>query len=596
MTQPSPAGAPKPRPGNLVTAGLLVSLLALLAAALVTTAGAQGPRRNTPLIQDWSHRHVIFPNNPNRPMSLGGPQGNIRAWLAWLQRNAWAFQVSTSVAPSPSRPPVSLFPNRPQNKGFKTDWAMSLGSNTAGNGVAQNMYPAKFTWDVAAPPECTKDFVVFPINSTPAPGPGGQANIVAFNQLYRGPGGTGTCPGGSTPDTLWAYQVGVGRIKTSPALLYDSNGTKVAFVESRTSSAIFHVLTWMSGEGTLTSPAVPGENPGSTSSIRSVTYATASGANATNTRSSPFVDYDNDVVYVGADDGYLYKISPVFGAGNFNVQSVLVTSGAQLTGPVYDFDHSIVFVSDGAIVKAYSSSLAPLGQVSLAPLASNGISDTPVLDVTNHLLYVVTKTNVSSTNAAIVQIHYNPPNPPSSFFDTPVSGNIGATGGNPLHTGAFDNSYYGNINQGTLYVCGNRGVLWPTATSLYAFTFIGGVMQTTPLNDPNLGREGQCSPMTEFYNPNTPPLEPKDMLFVGHTGESWIQMWDITTRITNSTTTPKRGTEASGGSSGIVVDNYSTAAQASSIYFGTLGVARSPCKVNGTDKICAVKLTQLTLE
>jgi len=584
MTQPSQPGAPKPRPGKLVTAGLLASLLALLAAALVTTAGAQGPRRNTPLIQDWSHRHVIFPNNPNRPMALGGPQGNIRAWLAWLQRNAWAFQVSTSVAPSPSRPPVSLFPNRPQKKGFRTDWAVSLGSGTAGGGVAQNMYPAKFTWDVAATPECTKDFVVFPINSTPG---SGQANIAAFNNLYRGSGST-WCGTDLTPTTMWAYKIGEGPIKTSPALLYDSNGTKVAFVESRTRSAIFHVLTWVSGEGTVTSPLIP-EGNGSQASIRSVTYATASGANATNTRSSPFVDYDSDVAYVGADDGYLYRISPVFGAGVFNVQSVLVSSGALLTGPVYDFDHSIVFVSDGTNVKAYSSSLTLLGTVT--PSASNGISDTPVLDVTNHLLYVVTKTNVSSTNAAIVQIPYT--TPPSFSFGTPVSGNIGSKDGNALHTGAFDNSYYGNINQGTLYVCGNRGVSWPTATSLYAFTFTAGVMQTTPLNDPNLGREGQCSPMTEFYNPNTGLLDPKDMLFVGHTGESWIQMWDITTRITSSTTTPKKGTEASGGSSGIVVDNYSTAAQASSIYFGTLGVARSPCEAN---KICAVKLTQLNLE
>ncbi len=206
MTQPSPAGAPKPRPGNVVTAGLLVSLLALLAIVLVSTAGAQGPRRNTPLIQDWSHRHVIFPNNPNRPMTLAGPI-DPRAWLAWLQRNAPGFQVSGAQAPSPARPPVSLFPNRPVKKGFKTDWAMSLGSTNAGGGVAQNMYPAKFTFDVISAPSCTNDFVVFPINSTPAPGPTGQANIIAFNNLYRGSDSI-WCGTDLTPTTMWAYRVG----------------------------------------------------------------------------------------------------------------------------------------------------------------------------------------------------------------------------------------------------------------------------------------------------------------------------------------------------------------------------------------------------
>jgi len=47
-----------------------------------------------------------------------------------------------------------------------------------------------------------------------------------------------------------------------------------------------------------------------------------------------------------------------------------------------------------------------------------------------------------------------------------------------------------------------------------------------------------------------------------------------------------------GGTSGIIVDNASSQPQASSIYFGTLGVSDSPCV---TGKVCAVKLTQSNL-
>jgi hypothetical protein len=583
MTQPSPAGAPKPRPGNLVTAGLLVSLLALLAIALVTTAGAQGPRRNTPLIQDWSHRHVIFPNNPNRPMSLGGPI-DPRAWLAWLQRNAPGFQVSGAQAPSPVRPPVSLFPNRPVKKGFKLDWAVSLGSTDAGNGVAQNMYPAKFSFDVISAPSCTDDFVVFPVNLANAT----RANIVAFNNLYRGSGST-WCGTDLTPTTMWAYRTATGSIygpvSTSPALSLD--GKKVAFVESRGSSSIFHVLTWAAGEGTVEAPATPGTGG---SSILSVTYAPIN----SNERSSPFVDYANDAAYVGANNGVLYKITPVFGVGTpAVVAQITVTSLQHLTGPVRDPLTGIVFVSDDTNVKAYTSSLAYLGMVT--PSAANSISDPPVLDVTNRLLYIVTKSNGS--NAAVVQIPYTP----SPFsFGTAVYGNIGVTGGNALHTGAFDDKYFtspSGPSAGTLYVCGNQGSGSGNADrpGLYGFAFNGGGVMQTPavlINDKNLGANtGQCSPMTEFYNLNHAP-DVRDKLFVGHTGGHSIQMWNITSRITSTTTSYSAAATATGGTSGIIVDNYSPAAQASSIYFGTLGTAGS-C---GTGKVCAVKLTQLTLE
>src|SRR5947207_2597354 len=61
-------------------------------------------------------------------------------------------------------------------------------------------------------------------------GGSGQANLVAFKNLYVNPSGTGFCSG-TAPTVSWAYNVSTGSsgINTSPILSLD--GTKVAFVE-----------------------------------------------------------------------------------------------------------------------------------------------------------------------------------------------------------------------------------------------------------------------------------------------------------------------------------------------------------------------------
>ncbi|HTC57383.1 MAG TPA: hypothetical protein VK706_13290, partial [Candidatus Sulfotelmatobacter sp.] len=56
----------------------------------------------------------------------------------------------------------------------------------------------------------------------------------------------------------------------------------------------------------------------------------------------------------------------------------------------------------------------------------------------------------------------------------------------------------------------------------------------------------------------------------------------------------KNTTDVAGGTSGIIVDNDSTAGQASSIYFGTLATSNSICGT--TAAYCAVKLTQSALQ
>ena len=534
---------------------------ALLAALTLGVVPGQVGRKNQPLIQDWSNRHLIFTAGKSQ-VSILSPTIDPRLWNAWLERNLVLFQ--------PVRTPPRLAPipgRKPQPK-FKTDWAVALNSSS---GVDPGTFPAKFTFDVGALPSCTADFVVFPINATPGLY---QANIVAFNQLYRGSGGI-ICGTQGDPNTMWAYQVGSAGVRTSPVLSYP-NGDQVAFVESKpiAERSVFHVLRWTAG-GSITGPNTPAAG-----ALRSLEYA-----NATNTRSSPFVDYGEDAAYVGADNGYLYKIKPVFRPGTpAVVASIPVTSGAKLTGAVRDPFTGLVFVSDGQYVKAYDSNLADKAQL-LVSSRDYGIVDPPILDVTNHFVYVFSMDNPAGTRAVTVQIPYTAS---SSVFGTAVFAEIGGQISTPIRSGAFDNGYYTAPGSGALYVCGNQ---WPSGSSslpaLYKLDFqSGGTMNATPFlkNTKISPWGGECSPLTEFFN------SPNDRLFLSHSGVQQVQMWQLPVG-DDGNDDKDASYGVPNGTCGIIVDNISAAAQASSIYFST----RYPVPCMSENKICAVKLTQAGL-
>jgi hypothetical protein len=95
---------------------------------------------------------------------------------------------------------------------IKRDWSATLGGNavdtTPTPTVGPSQFPAKFSFDINAPPDCTNDFVVFNTN-TPL--------LVAFNNLYSGTDPTSGDPNGyctdsdsnplSAPTVLWVYNV-----------------------------------------------------------------------------------------------------------------------------------------------------------------------------------------------------------------------------------------------------------------------------------------------------------------------------------------------------------------------------------------------------
>src|ERR1700681_269015 len=284
--------------------------------------------------QDWSSQHLLMPGMRAHDVLAAGDR-EPRHVYNMVMRQVAAQNLRLRVP----RPRLQM----------KIDWAVSLENGY----VPQNQFPAKYLFEVGAQ-NCNTDYVVFGLTVTS----GTQANLVGINNLYTG--ATSPCNSGS-PWVSFAYntvtQTG-GQIRTSPALSTD--GTKLAFVESTAGASYFHVLvlpnpipTPPSQAGTLLSPQTPTTctTPTTVGCMTTLTIETT----ATNSNSSPWVDYNTDTAYVGADNGLLYKITPVFGGG----QPVLVNDPSNwpvtvstqtikiLTAPVVDDTAGLIFLGDG---------------------------------------------------------------------------------------------------------------------------------------------------------------------------------------------------------------------------------------------------------
>lgn len=599
-----------------------VCLLCLFAAAL-----SGGERRlragERSVLTDWTTRHVVY-TRFGMAARTQAAQNDPRAAFARLRREILERNRLLGRSGRAFRR-------------LRRDWSINLGSG----GTAATMSPAKYTFDVAAAPSCSNDYVIYPVN---AAGSASQPNIVAFNNLYSGTGagGTGSCnratpasdDDGTDATVLWSYNVDAigGAVTTSPVISWDAPGaspsvlgTKVAFVESAPGSAAhFHVLAWKAGDGQDTTDPDGLQNtlhPATISTFALTDPAPGSGtatdlalgidSTGTDTLSSPFVDYARDVAYVGNDIGVLYRIKDVF-CPSYNKDAGCTlglapsldtswgTAGAvtvgggcgMLTGPVEDFATGNVFVgcSDGRIY-GFNSSGAPLSTQFLGVgdgSTYGGVVDPPIVDSSNGLVYAVSGTD--GTNPVLVQATTSLGSKRAAALGTPVAAN--------LHAPAFNAAYYSSSTPGNwaAFSCGFDST--GTLTTLYAIGFSASrAMNTgTPpaANQVTLSSQaGECSPLTEFMNAPGPPVTPTDWLFLGLLSSQTANSYDINSvtgagfplGFTNSATSA-----IAGGTSGIIVDNESTTVvQASSIYFSSL--ASTSCGAGGTG-FCAVKLTQ----
>jgi hypothetical protein len=461
--------------------------LVLATVSVTLTAGpakkpASPVSSGTPVVTDWSHRHLIF-SHPTTPEQTARVQRDVR--YAMQQDRA----KSRTILETDVRGAKKKFgPHHRRGLRMHRDWKVDLGPGAA---VPAGKYPAKFNFsNIVAycygDPTVQADFVVF---GTGVAGAANQGSIVAFTNLYAG------CPGPQRPAAYFSYNTG-GTVNTSPVLSLD--GTQLAFTQVSGGTSSLVLLKWSPFDGpnvqTPITPniVVPGAYFGCTAPC--MTSFTL-GANDTN--SSVYYDYGADTAYVGDDSGKLHQFTALFkGPGQpaeFTTGWPVAISGNRLTGAVHEPASGNTFVGDsgGFLYRVDAGGVKTAsGQLD----SGTGLAEGPIIDSTIATAYVFSSKN-SGGFAAVIQM--------STGFGAGSTGTqatigTGATAPTIQYNGAFDNGYiFSPDSTGNLWVCGNPG----SNPTLYQVPIIAGVMGT-PKAGPPLSTTTQttCSPVTDVYN------------------------------------------------------------------------------------------------
>jgi hypothetical protein len=564
--------------------------------------------------QDWSSKHLLMPDTSTE-VDLSAGSRDPRYIYNVLRRQRAGGRKDVTSPPLRHR--------------RKIDWAVSLENGY----VPANQFPSKYRFNIGTD-NCTSDYIVFGLTVTS----GTQANLVGVNNLYTN--GSPACNAGS-PWVAFAYNTVThtgGQIATSPVLSLD--GTKVAFVESTSSASYFHVLVVPnpipsppSQAGSVLSPQTPTSCTNPTTPGCMTTLLIESGA--TNSNSSPWVDYNADIAYVGADNGKLYKIGPIFGGGAPALVNdpgnwpVTVSNPSQsntvLTGAIEDTTAGRLYLGDGYGYLYAVNLVNPVGTYSAIVTtgwvgfgAGTGVVDAPLVvtdpakPATDQVFVFTGCSIVPGIGGAVSQVAANFTN--STTLTTSNTVDLGSGHGNGdctsqnVHSGDFDNAFWVNGSAtGHLLACGfvsgtSSKPLIPSNPKMYFFPFASNVITSTGSStfvvNNTLGDE--CSPLTEFYDGTT------DRLFFGvGSTDGYLESSKITSSLAapNCSILPTSACVAApnalGGTSGIVVDN-DVANGGENIYFSTMApgsVNHQNCSVTGgaANPYCAVQLTQSAL-
>jgi len=158
------------------------------------------------MTQDWSTHHLVFSTpgtfgqgTQNRPFlewyrALSDPRyrfDQLRRMAAARPASGGEEEIVEPVADTEEHldfafqghgRPRMPSPNKEKPKG---DWNNFLGG-TASAGITATMYPAKYTWDVNAAPDCTNDFLVVTVNQAPANQTNATGTIVINSEPAEG--------------------------------------------------------------------------------------------------------------------------------------------------------------------------------------------------------------------------------------------------------------------------------------------------------------------------------------------------------------------------------------------------------------------------
>ena len=493
---------------------------------------------------------------------------------------------------------------------LKNDWSVSMGTGTSGTA---GVYPAKYGFAQASnnTTATCQDYVVFPttvLSTATIP------NVIAYNNLYNGTSPL-NCTGGN-PSVFWQVSISVsgvfGTVTTSPVLSID--GTEVAFMETINGHAyLVVVLMPSSADGTIASIACS-----TTTNVNNVAQTSTPqawcaefGDGDLDPLSSPFVNYVTNTLYVGDNNGELHTYTNVFhtyGTGPESTNTTAPTEGTAvcvpsggcaageaLSSPVYDSVSGLVFIgganNNGAAgssgVLSSINSSGTVVQTAQLTHGTFGIAGAPVVDSSTEKVYVflpeneIDKCTGGAPCAAVDQF----------AAGTSLSG-LGAAApsavvGTSAHTeimydGSFDNTYYaGAGTTGNLYVCGNPGadaILYQIPMGVAFGTTVNTEATVTSANVP-------CSPITEVLN------GANDYIFLSVTASGSLTASGANKctgacvysfNLTTSTTTPIDGLAATGGASGIIIDNVVSNSGASQVYYETLGATDAVQAAQGT--------------
>ncbi len=358
-----------------------------------------------PVVTDWSTKHVVFAK-PRTARDAARLEHNTRYKMQVARRNAPTFRKMADARVN-SSDLLNRFRSRVRDPhstpskadAARRDWSVPLGGTGATlfpPSVGDGQFPAKFSFDITAPPDCQNDFVVYNTNTS---------MLVAFNNLYSGAaiGGDAAPCGTGGPSVMFAYNVnkysdGV----TTTSVILSEDGSQVAFVESSaTQGAVLHVLKWSASDGgTIIAPVNPinatnnlsqwatcgGTNPGCIWNVAFSPdwYYTAGGGDVSprrsgaisrkpspnaviqgtqapsDTYSAPYYDYDADIIYVGTDTANVHQFVDIFNGGATAGPTEMIsgygltgwplyvnyTDTPAITGPIEDEASGRIFVSD----------------------------------------------------------------------------------------------------------------------------------------------------------------------------------------------------------------------------------------------------------
>src|SRR5882762_1876613 len=567
-------------------AATTILLFGLGTSSLVMAQDA--PHQGRPL--DWSHSQVVA--------SKGGPDGGASIYNDWrtifrhIQKNQAKMEraAMSGATMGSSAPRSGRAKDKPGGKsaGLMLDWSLRTGSNGTVTG-----YPAKYSFDITAS-NCN-DVIYFTVDQA---GSASAVNIIAVTNPYA------LCPGnllGTTPTVKFGIAMTNG---TATSAVPSLDGTVLYVMENAAAGMVLHAInvnnitvnpgtysfvtnTWL----TTHTLAAPTGLPGSEQLFQVAITG------ATNNRSSPYLDYSGNQIFVGDAAGAIHRIqnTHLATASEDTTNFPVACGAAEQRSPVFVNGQVITAsAAPGTLYRIDTTAATPYTCIASAALGNGagGELASPVIDSSNNKI-IVTTTHASSGVARSLML--------MQLFFTAGATPISSAGLGPIVGGlrpripALDDAFY-NTNNGNLYadggpITGSNAYLVRVSYDCTVSCTFGGPAGYAALHHTGGGSNAAASPVAIFTTASA--LANPEFVYVGGSTGNYLYMNRIASGFGGTDAAPVAIDAANsstgffavpgGADSGIIVDNRSSGVTGSTatanIYFGTVGAGATQSTV-----------------